>query len=154
MSSFDRVRPALPSGIARSVKGLLAGSALALGLAAGTVQAQEPTYSADQVIKHFEAQRSLNDGKLVTRGFTLPAATRGVCIGTRDECEGKTAADAATTASPGLEPSVTIAAQPDGSGDASAPHGEGFNLLVSFEYNSFALSEAAKANLRLSLIHI
>ncbi|GAA0781687.1 OmpA family protein [Roseibium denhamense] len=110
------------------------------------VLAQDTTYSADDVTRHFK--------QLKTRSLKPTGQTRALCIGTRDECSPGGAASPETG---------QIAVKPDGgtagnagTGDTAAATpdpetnaiGEGFNLLVSFEYASARLSPTAQANLR------
>ncbi|MHA7772601.1 OmpA family protein [Roseibium sp. M-1] len=113
----------------------------------GTATAQDATFSADEVSKHFK--------QLKTRSLKPAGGTRALCIGTRDECNpsGKT--------DEGGQVAVT---QEGGGGDGQATEvtaeetlivdpetkaiDVGFNLLVSFEYASARLSPAAQANLR------
>lgn len=115
------------------------------GLVAGTlpVAAQDATYSADEVTKHFK--------QLKTRSLKPTGTTRALCIGTRDECNPNAAQQ------DGGQVAVTQE-NPDGQ-QAAAPAplvvdpetkaiDDAFNLLVSFEYASARLSAKAKANLR------
>ncbi|WP_247653671.1 OmpA family protein [Labrenzia sp. PHM005] len=113
-------------------------AALALTLATATpAAAQDATYSADDVKQHFK--------QLKTRSLKPAGKSRALCIGTRDECNPNQAANdtggqVAVTQDSGEEPLV---ADPE-----TKAIGEGFNLLVSFEYASARLSSVAKANLR------
>ncbi|CTQ53897.1 Outer membrane porin F precursor [Roseibium album] len=108
-----------------------------------TAVAQDATYSADEVSRHFK--------QLKTRSLKPTGTTRALCIGTRDECDQNDA----------REGSGQIAVTPEASGSADNQSanaltpdpetkaiGEGFNLLVSFEYASARLSPTARANLR------
>lgn len=113
----------------------------------GTANAQDATYSADEVSKHFK--------QLKTRSLKPAGGTRALCIGTRDECNPSANAD---------EGGQVAVSQEGGNGDAAGNDGTtqetlvvdpetkaidvGFNLLVSFEYASARLSPAAQANLR------
>lgn len=117
-------------------------SAAATGLSLSLVSAapavaQDATYSADDVKQHFK--------ELKTRSLKPAVRTRALCIGTRDECnpnqaEGETGGQVAVSQEPGEQPLV---ADPE-----TKAIGEGFNLLVSFEYASARLSPIAQANLR------
>lgn len=126
---------------------LLAAALLSLtvagtGLAPGAAFAQDATYSADEVSKHFK--------QLKTRSLKPTGATRALCIGTRDECNPNAAkgeggqvavkpenADAATASTD------TLVVDPE-----TKAIDAGFNLLVSFEYASARLSPSARANLK------
>ncbi|MES0882287.1 OmpA family protein [Roseibium sp. SCP14] len=117
-------------------------TALSLALVAfptglNTAIAQDATYSADEVSKHFK--------QLKTRSLKPAGTTRALCIGTRDECNAKEAGNsggqvAVTPTQPGSE---TLVVDPE-----TKAIDEGFNLLVSFDYASARLSPVAKANLR------
>lgn len=99
-------------------------TAAVLAFTGPLAMAQDATYSASDVVKHFGAAK--------TRSLQVePAAprTRALCIGTRDECAKKAQGEAAPAAPTPMPP-------PE------------FNMLVSFEYDSARLSEPAKANLR------
>ncbi|WP_298820730.1 OmpA family protein [uncultured Roseibium sp.] len=118
--------------------------ALALIPLPGGIQpavAQDATYSAEEVSKHFK--------QLKTRSLKPTGATRALCIGTRDECNPNASS----------EGGGQVAVSPEGSGETDAAEtlvvdpetqaiDDAFNLLVSFEYASARLSNAAKANLR------
>ncbi|POF29259.1 OmpA family protein [Roseibium marinum] len=114
------------------------------GLAAGYASAQDATYSADDVTRHFK--------QLKTRSLKPTGGTRALCIGTRDECN----PDAAKTE--GGQVAVTPETSANGNTQQNAEAlvadpetkaiGEGFNLLVSFEYASARLSPSARVNLR------
>jgi len=126
---------------------LVTAISVALGGLAGTTipaAAQDATYSAEEVTKHFK--------QLKTRSLKATGTTRALCIGTRDECNPNAA---------GAEGGQVAVTQenPDGAetDNAGAPLlvdpetkaiDDAFNLLVSFEYASARLSPAAKANLR------
>ncbi|WP_420332165.1 OmpA family protein [Roseibium sp.] len=129
---------------------LLAATLLSLTIAGtaivpGTAFAQDATYSADEVSKHFK--------QLKTRSLKPTGATRALCIGTRDECnpnaakgeggqvavkpenaEGQTSETASTD---------TLAVDPE-----TKAIDAGFNLLVTFERASARLSPSARANLK------
>jgi len=117
--------------------------ALALALAfswTSPTAAQDPTYSASDVKQHFK--------QLKTRSLKPAGNTRALCIGTRDECNPNQTADGeggqvAVTQTPDQAPQDALVADPE-----TKAIGEGFNLLVSFEYASARLSPSAKANLR------
>lgn len=130
-------------------RGLLFATALSVALAGlagapATVAAQDATYSADEVTRHFK--------QLKTRSLKATGSTRALCIGTRDECNPNAAKP------DGGQVAVTKENE-DGSAtaDAAAPLvvdpetqaiDDAFNLLVSFEYASARLSPEAKVNLR------
>ncbi len=110
--------------------------------------AQDANFSADDVTRHFK--------QLKTRSLKPTSATRGLCIGTRDECNpdaaakqtgGQVAVTPENTATPGQTDSAaaaeTLVVDPD-----TKAIDAGFNLLVSFEYASARLSPVAKVNLR------
>lgn len=102
--------------------------------------AQEATYSAEEVTRHFK--------QLKTRSFKPAGTTRALCIGTRDECNANAAADSsggqvAVTQDPATGEAAAVASDP-----VTKAIADGFNLLVSFEYASARLSSEAKANLR------
>lgn len=111
----------------------------------GTALAEDATYSADEVSKHFK--------QLKTRSLKPTGATRALCIGTRDECNPNAAkqegGQVAVTPenqgaqSDGTETAETLIVDPE-----TKAIDAGFNLLVSFDYASARLSPAAKANLR------
>jgi outer membrane protein OmpA-like peptidoglycan-associated protein len=115
--------------------------ALALSLtAASSASAQDATYSASDVKQHFK--------KLKTRSLKPAGRTRALCIGTRDECNPNKTADGnggqvAVTQGADQQTPDALVADPE-----TKAIGEGFNLLVSFEYASARLSPVAKANLR------
>ncbi len=127
---------------------LLAAAALSVSLVglSGAYQAafaQDTTYSAEEVSKHFK--------QLKTRSLAPAGTSRALCIGTRDECNPNAA----------KQEGGQVAVTPEGAGEATASADQqlvvdpetkaidaGFNLLVSFEYASARLSPAAKANLR------
>ncbi|MCV0426079.1 MAG: OmpA family protein [Roseibium sp.] len=124
--------------------------ALVLGTPVATTQsalAQDATYSADEVSRHFK--------QLKTRSLKPSGTTRALCIGTRDECNPGNSKDtggqvAVTPAPTGSETAQgneqtaeTLVVDPE-----TKAIDAGFNLLVSFEYASARLSPAAKANLR------
>ncbi|WP_420337474.1 OmpA family protein [Roseibium sp.] len=125
--------------------------ATALVMALGTAPeaiAQDATYSANDVKQHFKElkTRSLKPaGK--TRSLKPAGKTRALCIGTRDECNAKEAAETggqiAVTQENDSAQTGALTADPE-----TKAIGEGFNLLVSFEYASARLSPTAKANLR------
>ncbi|WP_068417183.1 OmpA family protein [Labrenzia sp. OB1] len=108
------------------------------GLATVSVSAQDATYSADDVTRHFK--------QLKTRSLKPAGTSRALCIGTRDECN----PDAAKAE--GGQVAVTSDSGTDGQALVADPEtkaiGEGFNLLVSFEYASARLSPSARVNLR------
>jgi len=115
---------------------------VALGGMALPAFAQDPTYSAEEVTKHFK--------QLKTRSLKAAGTTRALCIGTRDECNPNAAKQE------GGQIAVTKE-NGDGAETAAAPLvvdpdtkaiDDAFNLLLSFEYASARLSPAAKANLR------
>ncbi|WP_428649237.1 OmpA family protein [Roseibium sp.] len=127
---------------------LFAATVLSLSLvglsgALSSASAQDPTYSAEDVSKHFK--------KLKTRSLAPSGTSRALCIGTRDECNPNA----------NKEGGGQVAVTPEGAGNADATSEQtlvvdpetkaidaGFNLLVSFEYASARLSPSAKANLR------
>lgn len=104
-----------------------------------TALAQDATYSADDVSRHFK--------QLKTRSLKPTGTTRALCIGTRDECNQGEARESggqiAVTPDANGQDASTLVADPE-----TKAIGEGFNLLVSFEYASARLSPTAKANLR------
>ena len=110
-------------------------------LGSGTASAQDATYSAEEVSKHFK--------QLKTRSLKPTGNTRALCIGTRDECNPNAAkqegGQVAVKPENGdaTETAETLVVDPD-----TKAIDAGFNLLVSFEYASARLSTAAKANLR------
>jgi outer membrane protein OmpA-like peptidoglycan-associated protein len=142
-----KLTPSDRSGTARAkLHRTLLATSVALAVLAGpgwiaAANAQDATYSADEVSKHFK--------QLKTRSLKPAGGTRALCIGTRDECNpsGNTA-----------EGGQVAVSQDGGDGDAAQetlvvdPETKaidvGFNLLVSFEYASARLSPAAQANLR------
>lgn len=134
-------RVARPSGLHQALARSLPALAIALALsAASPVTAQEATYSASDVKQHFK--------QLKTRSLKPAGTTRALCIGTRDECNPNQTADGeggqvAVTQTPDQAPQDALVADPE-----TKAIGEGFNLLVSFEYASARLSPTAKANLR------
>ncbi|QFT32452.1 OmpA family protein [Roseibium porphyridii] len=103
--------------------------------------AQDPTYSAEEVSKHFK--------QLKTRSLKPTGATRALCIGTRDECnpnasnEGGGQVAVSPEGSAETETAETLVVDPE-----TQAIDDAFNLLVSFEYASARLSNSAKANLR------
>ncbi|WP_165814601.1 OmpA family protein [Labrenzia sp. 011] len=114
------------------------------GLAAGYAAAQDATYSADDVTRHFK--------QLKTRSLKPTGTSRALCIGTRDECNpdaakaegGQVAVTSETEAGSNSDQNAgALVADPD-----TKAIGEGFNLLVSFEYASARLSPSARTNLR------
>jgi len=117
---------------------------VALGGMTLPASAQDATYSADEVTKHFK--------QLKTRSLKAAGTTRALCIGTRDECNPNAAKQE------GGQVAVTQEnAEGAETGTAAAPIvvdpetnaiDDAFNLLVSFEYASAKLSTEAKANLR------
>ncbi|MET1415353.1 OmpA family protein [Roseibium sp. HPY-6] len=131
------------------LKFLTMSTALALAvsmsaLAPGSAVAQDATFSADEVSKHFK--------QLKTRSLKPTGATRALCIGTRDECnpngakqEGGQVAVTAESDATGDEAQTaeTLVVDPD-----TKAIDAGFNLLVSFENASARLSPAARANLK------
>ncbi|MBO6891418.1 MAG: OmpA family protein [Roseibium sp.] len=127
-----------------SIDKLMLTSVFALVLAGfvvspGSAVAQDPTYSAEDVSKHFK--------QLKTRSLKPTGTSRALCIGTRDECNQNEAREA------GGQVAVTPEASSEGASPLTADPetkaiGEGFNLLVSFEYASARLSPTARANLR------
>ncbi|MBN9670375.1 OmpA family protein [Roseibium aggregatum] len=133
----------------RSVRMVLALAVTAVlgGFSAGydSAAAQDPTYSADEVTRHFK--------QLKTRSLKPTGTTRALCIGTRDECNPDAAAgeggqvavtqDGDTTQAASAQTGETLVVDPD-----THAIDKGFNLLVSFEYASARLSSTAKANLR------
>ena len=112
-----------------------------------SAHAQDATYSADEVSRHFK--------QLKTRSLKPAGTTRALCIGTRDECNPdgskNTGGQVAVTPAPsgsentegGEQTAETLVVDPD-----TKAIDAGFNLLVSFEYASARLSTAAQANLR------
>lgn len=108
------------------------------GLASGSASAQDATYSADDVTRHFK--------QLKTRSLKPVGTSRALCIGTRDECN----PDAAKAEGG----QVAVTSEGDGNAQALVADpetkaiGEGFNLLVSFEYASARLSPSARVNLQ------
>lgn len=117
---------------------------LAIGGMALPASAQDPTYSADEVTKHFK--------QLKTRSLKATGTTRALCIGTRDECNPNAAKQeggqiAVTKENADGEATATAAAPMVVDPETKAID-DAFNLLVSFEYASARLSPAAKANLR------
>ncbi|GAB4512876.1 MAG: OmpA family protein [Roseibium sp.] len=141
-----------PNSVVRKTRRALSATlaALVVGGVCSTVQpasAQDATYSADEVTRHFK--------QLKTRSLQPTGKTRALCIGTRDECNPNAAAEE------GGQVAVTKQ-DPDaqaGSGDTASTQplvvdpetkaiDDAFNLLVSFEYASARLSAAAKVNLR------
>lgn len=109
--------------------------------------AQDPTYSADEVTRHFK--------QLKTRSLKPTGATRALCIGTRDECNPNAAqadgGQVAVTKENGNgqdEATTANAAAPLVVDPETNAIDDAFNLVVSFEYASARLSGAAKANLR------
>jgi OmpA-OmpF porin, OOP family len=108
-----------------------------------TAFAQDATYSADDVSRHFK--------QLKTRSLKPTGTTRALCIGTRDECDqndakeggGQIAVTPDTSASDNNQSANALTPDPE-----TKAIGEGFNLLVSFEYASARLSPTAKTNLR------
>lgn len=128
------------SGRTPQLSNLLFAAALvmALGTAPEAI-AQDATYSANDVKQHFK--------QLKTRSLKPAGKTRALCIGTRDECNAKETAEtggqiAVTQENDGAQ-TGPLTADPE-----TKAIGEGFNLLVSFEYASARLSPSAKANLR------
>lgn len=124
---------------------LLSLTVAATGFASGTALAQDATYSADEVSKHFK--------QLKTRSLKPTGATRALCIGTRDECNPNAAkgeggqvavkpenADGQTSETASTD---TLVVDPE-----TKAIDAGFNLLVSFEYASARLSPSARANLK------
>ena len=102
-----------------------------------TAFAQDATYSADEVSKHFK--------QLKTRSLKPTGTTRALCIGTRDECNAKESRNSGgqVAVTPSQPDTETLVVDPE-----TKAIDEGFNLLVSFEYASARLSPSAKANLR------
>lgn len=100
-------------------------------LAGGLAMAQPaPEYSAENILGHFGAVESGGDSPLCPGPACLDkGVTRGVCFGTAEACSaaGAAAAGAATGAT------------------APAP---GFNLLITFQLGSDALTDQAQSNLR------
>ncbi len=103
-----------------------------------------PQYTADDVLKHVgagDAGGVVDPNLGPSRGLVLGGntagngATREVCLGTADQCT--PAAAAAATGAAAAAASVPVVAPP--------PE---FNLLITFNYDSFELTEQAKANLR------
>jgi len=130
---------------------LLMAAALTLtlnGLSAGyqAASAQDATYSADDVTRHFKQMK--------TRSLKPTGTSRALCIGTRDECNPDAGKEGGGHVAVKSETGSDANGQPAGTAEALAADpetkavGEGFNLLVSFEYASARLSPAAKANLR------
>lgn len=123
---------------------------LVIGSVFGTAQpaaAQDATYSADDVTRHFK--------QLKTRSLKPTGRTRALCIGTRDECNPNAAAEeggqvAVTQENPDAQAGSgdTAATQPLVVDPETQAIDDAFNLLVSFEYASARLSAAAKVNLR------
>ncbi|MEP3302255.1 MAG: OmpA family protein [Roseibium sp.] len=108
--------------------------------------AQDPTYSADEVTRHFK--------QLKTRSLKPTGRTRALCIGTRDECNPNAAAEAGGQVSVTQEnPDAPTEATASGPAEPLVVDPEtqaidvAFNLLVSFEYASAKLSPSAKVNL-------
>ncbi|MCX2722933.1 OmpA family protein [Roseibium salinum] len=120
---------------------LLMAAALSLsltGISAGyqAASAQDATYSADEVSKHFK--------QLKTRSLKTTGATRALCIGTRDECNPEAASGSDGQVGVKTEKTAdTLVVDPE-----TKAIDEGFDLLVSFEYASARLSPTAKANLQ------
>ncbi|MCK7612025.1 OmpA family protein [Roseibium sediminicola] len=117
---------------------------VAIGGMAPPASAQDPTYSADEVTKHFK--------QLKTRSLKATGTTRALCIGTRDECNPNAAKQeggqiAVTKENADGEATATAEAPMVVDPETKAID-DAFNLLVSFEYASARLSPAAKANLR------
>jgi outer membrane protein OmpA-like peptidoglycan-associated protein len=81
----------------------------------------EPAYKASDIVKHFAP------GQL--------GATRGICIGTERECAAGSAG--ATAASPMDQATAAKA----------VPPAAGFDLVVTFDYNSDVLTGQARENL-------
>jgi outer membrane protein OmpA-like peptidoglycan-associated protein len=141
--SLDR-NNAARTGLRRAL--LAASVSLAIALPAlGTAPAfaQDATYSADEVSKHFK--------QLKTRSLKPAGGTRALCIGTRDECNpnakpdegGQVAVSQDGAKTEGGETEQTLVVDPETNAIDAA-----FNLLVSFEYASAKLSTSAQANLR------
>lgn len=121
---------------------LIAASISCFAVAASVpAHAQAPAYSAEQVTRHFETQRTRsllpasasNDGAPRSRSFRLKEgeSARAVCIGTRDECD----AQRASSGQPSLP-------------DEHGAFGDGFNLVITFNHASYDLTFAAQQNLR------
>lgn len=126
---------------------VLAASASAFAAAPLPASAQDATYSADEVTKHFK--------QLKTRSLAPAGTTRALCIGTRDECNPTAAKQdggqvAVTKENADSQEEATTASAPDPLivDPETKAIDDAFNLLVSFEYASARLSPAAKANLR------
>ncbi len=141
--SLDR-NNAARTGLRRAL--LAASVSLAIALPAlGTAPAfaQDATYSADEVSKHFK--------QLKTRSLKPAGGTRALCIGTRDECNpnakpeegGQVAVSQDGAKTEDGETEQTLVVDPETNAIDAA-----FNLLVSFEYASAKLSTSAQANLR------
>lgn len=133
-----KYRTALAAAVLAATLALpAAGTSLAL--------AQDATYSAEEVSRHFK--------QLKTRSLKPTGKTRALCIGTRDECNpagakaegGQVAVTPETpdAAADGQQAAETLVVDPD-----TKAISEGFNLLVSFEYASARLSPTARSNLR------
>lgn len=148
---FAKSEPRRPAGKNGCHVVFATAAALLIGVAFSPVQpvaAQDATYSADEVTRHFK--------QLKTRSLKPTGRTRALCIGTRDECNPNAANEDAG------QVAVTQENQGETTGQANAAGaeqplvvdpetnaiGEAFNLLVSFEYASARLSQSAKVNLR------
>jgi OOP family OmpA-OmpF porin len=139
-----------PNAVVRKTRRVLSTTvaALVIGGVFGTVQpvaAQDATYSADDVTRHFK--------QLKTRSLKPTGRTRALCIGTRDECNPNAAAEeggqvAVTKETEETQSGDTAAAQPLVVDPETKAIDDAFNLLVSFEYASARLSAAAKVNLQ------
>jgi outer membrane protein OmpA-like peptidoglycan-associated protein len=143
VSSLSR-NPAVRFGLRRSLMAASISLATISPLVASApASAQDATYSADEVSKHFK--------QLKTRSLKPTGGTRALCIGTRDECNpnakpdegGQVAVSQDGAKSDGGETEQTLVVDPETNAIDAA-----FNLLVSFEYASARLSPTAQANLR------
>ncbi|WP_162530115.1 OmpA family protein [Stappia sp. BW2] len=131
--------PAVRSGLRRSLLAASISLATALPIVGSAPAfAQDATYSADEVSKHFK--------QLKTRSLKPAGGTRALCIGTRDECNPNAKPNEGgqvAVSKDGGETEQTLVVDPETNAIDAA-----FNLLVSFEYASARLSPSAQANLR------